>query len=59
VGRPIGSGAGEATKPSNSLIKEMVAALTFGPVHARGCTGVAEMNPRSVKLVIRCEMYIV
>jgi hypothetical protein len=35
VGRPMGSGAGEATKPSNSLIRETVAALTFGPVHAR------------------------
>jgi hypothetical protein len=32
----MGSGAGDATKPSNSLIREMVAALTFGPVHARG-----------------------
>jgi hypothetical protein len=32
----MGSGAGEATKPSKDLIREMVAALTFGPVHARG-----------------------
>jgi hypothetical protein len=31
----MGSGAGEATKPSNSLIRETVAALTLGPVHAR------------------------
>jgi hypothetical protein len=32
----MGSGAGDATKPSKDLIREMVAALTFGPVHARG-----------------------
>jgi hypothetical protein len=35
----MGSGAGEATKPSKDLIREMVAALTFGPVHARGRRG--------------------
>lgn len=32
----MGSGAGDATKPSKSLIRAMVAALTFGPVQARG-----------------------
>lgn len=33
MGRPIGSGAGEATKPSNCLMSEMVAAFTLGAVH--------------------------
>jgi hypothetical protein len=37
----MGSGAGEATKPSNSLIKATVAALTLGPVHWRGERGEA------------------
>jgi hypothetical protein len=32
----MGSGAGEATKPSNSLIRETVAALTAGPAQAWG-----------------------
>jgi hypothetical protein len=48
VGRPIGSGAGEATKPSNSLISETVAALTEGPVHCRGVRGDARAVVRRV-----------
>lgn len=35
VGRPTGSGLGLATKPSNSLIKLTVAALTGGGAQAR------------------------
>lgn len=33
MGRPIGSGSGLGTKPSNSLIKARVALLTWGPIH--------------------------
>lgn len=40
----MGSGAGEATKPSNSLIKATVAALTLGPVHWRGLRGVQSVR---------------
>lgn len=39
VGRPIGSGAGEATKPSNDLINDTVAEFTTG-------TGQAELAGR-------------
>jgi hypothetical protein len=35
----MGSGAGEATKPSNSLIRARVAAFMGGPVQARGASG--------------------
>lgn len=34
MGRPIGSGAGLATKPSKPLMALMVAELTLGPVQA-------------------------
>jgi hypothetical protein len=45
----MGSGAGDATKPSNSLIREIVAALTLGPVHARGSTGDAIVPAKSAE----------
>jgi hypothetical protein len=35
----MGSGTGEATKPSNSLMRARVAAFMGGPVHARGSSG--------------------
>jgi hypothetical protein len=56
VGRPIGSGAGDATKPSNSLIREIVAPLTLGPVQARGCIGEVIATRRSVRVVRRVEV---
>lgn len=34
MGKPIGSGAGDATNPSNCLMREIVAVLTPGPVQA-------------------------
>lgn len=37
----MGSGAGEGTKPSNSLIRATVAEFTLGPVHCLGVRGVA------------------
>jgi hypothetical protein len=42
----MGSGAGRATKPSDSLIREMVAPLTLGPVQARGERGDARVVVR-------------
>jgi hypothetical protein len=40
----MGSGAGDATKPSNSLIREIV-----GPVHARGRSGDAIVPAKSAE----------
>jgi hypothetical protein len=45
----MGSGAGDATKPSNSLMRETVAALTFGPVHWRGKSVSGEARARETK----------
>jgi hypothetical protein len=49
VGRPMGSGEGEATKPSNSLMRERVAAFTGGPVHARDDKGDERVVVRKVE----------
>lgn len=61
VGRPMGSGAGEATKPSKDLIRATVAALTLGPVHARAWRGEAStvlMRVRVVRMVEVCMMAV-
>ena len=53
----MGSGEGEATKPSNSLIRATVAALTLGPVHWRGERGEAALRARRGRRNVR--VYIV
>ena len=53
VGRPIGSGAGDATKPSNSLIRDTVAAFTFGPVHClASLVGKAVIVPTRARITV-------
>jgi hypothetical protein len=45
VGKPIGSGDGDATKPSNDLIREIVAAFTAGPLQS-GAAAVTDTRER-------------
>jgi hypothetical protein len=55
----MGSGAGEATKPSNSLIRETVAALTEGPVHCRDVRGIAKaVERRTGRVKVMAGRYI-
>lgn len=60
VGRPMGSGDGDGTKPSYCLIRLTVAALTSGPVHALCVSGCATVKPktRNGNRALRVEGYM-
>jgi hypothetical protein len=56
----MGSGAGDATKPSNSLIRAIVAALTAGPVQARWANkGAARIGVEKRARVRRCILSVI